>query len=66
MFAIELRAGWVVFLQFFEVFDSSESFWVCIFWDVLFHLRLGGELQGVSVLRRSPLPLIMITMKRNI
>ena len=23
-----------------EVFDPSENFWVCIFWDVVFHLTL--------------------------
>lgn len=40
MFGVELLAGWVVFLQFFEVFDPSENFWVCIFWDVVFHLNV--------------------------
>lgn len=73
MFVVELMAGWVIFLQFFEaglhrfaayflgshglpestspvcsvaemdteteeVFDQSENFWSCIFWDVVFHL----------------------------
>ena len=85
MFVVELLAGWVVFLQFFEtwrrwcllenrhclkqvamvkllwgmdifamrepflclrsatqeVFDQSENFWICIFWDVVFHLHHG-------------------------
>ncbi|OLQ06828.1 40S ribosomal protein S15 [Symbiodinium microadriaticum] len=40
MFAVELVAGWVIFLQWFEVFDKSENFAVCIFWDVLFHLNV--------------------------
>lgn len=40
MFVVELLAGWVVFLQFFEVFDQSENFWICIFWDVVFHLNV--------------------------
>ncbi|CAL1149459.1 unnamed protein product [Cladocopium goreaui] len=40
MFGVELLAGWVVFLQFFEVFDPSENFWLCIFWDVVFHLNV--------------------------
>ncbi|CAE7426039.1 RPS15 [Symbiodinium natans] len=40
MFIVELLAGWVIFLQWFEVFDKSENFAVCIFWDVLFHLNV--------------------------
>ncbi|CAJ1383734.1 unnamed protein product [Effrenium voratum] len=40
MFLVELMAGWVVFLQFFEVFDKSDNFWMCIFWDVVFHLNV--------------------------
>ncbi|CAK9025146.1 unnamed protein product [Durusdinium trenchii] len=40
MFAIELLNGWVIFIQFFEVFDQSENFWICIFWDVVFHLNV--------------------------
>eukprot|EP00931_Biecheleriopsis_adriatica_P086856 TRINITY_DN61421_c0_g1_i1.p1 TRINITY_DN61421_c0_g1~~TRINITY_DN61421_c0_g1_i1.p1 ORF type:complete len:413 (+),score=71.09 TRINITY_DN61421_c0_g1_i1:74-1312(+) len=40
MFLVELYAGWLHFLQFFEVFDRSENFAVCIFWDVVFHLNV--------------------------
>mmetsp|Transcript_105449 Transcript_105449/g.264004 ORF Transcript_105449/g.264004 Transcript_105449/m.264004 type:complete len:412 (+) Transcript_105449:266-1501(+) len=40
MFAVELSLGWVQFLQFFEVFDRSESFVRCILWDVIFHLNV--------------------------
>merc|ERR1712167_286251 len=40
MFAVELWAGWLHFLEFFEVFDSTENFSLCIFWDVLFHLNV--------------------------
>lgn len=40
MFIIELLAGWLHFLQFFEVFDKSENFGLCIFWDVVFHLNV--------------------------
>jgi len=40
MFIVELYAGWLHFLQFFEVFDQSESFALCIFWDVVFHLNV--------------------------
>lgn len=39
-FAIELLAGWLHFLQFFEVFDKRESFSACILWDVVFHLNV--------------------------
>ncbi|CAK9106641.1 unnamed protein product [Durusdinium trenchii] len=49
MFAIELLNGWVIFIQFFEVFDQSENFWICIFWDVVFHLPLNTE--GTSCAR---------------
>jgi hypothetical protein len=40
MFAVELGQGWVRFLEFFEVFDQSERFVSCIFWDVVFHLNV--------------------------
>eukprot|EP00747_Dinoflagellata_sp_TGD_P022104 gnl/TRDRNA2_/TRDRNA2_128905_c0_seq1.p1 gnl/TRDRNA2_/TRDRNA2_128905_c0~~gnl/TRDRNA2_/TRDRNA2_128905_c0_seq1.p1 ORF type:complete len:413 (-),score=61.11 gnl/TRDRNA2_/TRDRNA2_128905_c0_seq1:50-1288(-) len=40
MFAVELHAGWLQFLQFFEVFDRRESFIRCIFYDVVFHLNV--------------------------
>lgn len=40
MFAVELSAGWLHFLQFFEVFDRRESFSACILWDVIFHLNV--------------------------
>lgn len=39
-FAIEWSAGWLHFLQFFEVFDKSENFATCILWDVIFHLNV--------------------------
>ena len=26
-----------------EVFDKSDNFWMCIFWDVVFHLPLGAS-----------------------
>jgi len=39
-FAVELMAGWVHFLQFFEVFKKSDVFARCIFWDVVFHLNV--------------------------
>lgn len=31
-----------------EVFDPSENFWVCIFWDVVFHLTLACNLQQLK------------------
>mmetsp|Transcript_148322 Transcript_148322/g.413159 ORF Transcript_148322/g.413159 Transcript_148322/m.413159 type:complete len:415 (+) Transcript_148322:119-1363(+) len=40
IFVVELLAGWVQFLQAFEVFDPSESFGTCILWDVVFHLNV--------------------------
>eukprot|EP00930_Biecheleria_cincta_P032076 TRINITY_DN22256_c0_g1_i1.p1 TRINITY_DN22256_c0_g1~~TRINITY_DN22256_c0_g1_i1.p1 ORF type:complete len:441 (+),score=88.71 TRINITY_DN22256_c0_g1_i1:28-1323(+) len=40
MFGVELAAGWVIFLQFFEVFDKSERFSLCILLDVLFHIAV--------------------------
>mmetsp|Transcript_15235 Transcript_15235/g.44573 ORF Transcript_15235/g.44573 Transcript_15235/m.44573 type:complete len:418 (+) Transcript_15235:127-1380(+) len=40
IFIVELLAGWIHFLQFFEVFDKSERFSACIFWDVVFHLNV--------------------------
>jgi len=39
-FAVELHQGWISFLQLFEVFDASESFVKCFFWDVVFHLNV--------------------------
>lgn len=39
-FAVELYLGWIRFLGFFEVFDKSENFVKCIFWDVVFHLNV--------------------------
>lgn len=39
-FAVELAMGWLVFLEAFQVFDASESFAACIFWDVFFHLNV--------------------------
>lgn len=40
MFIVELYAGWLHFLKFFEVFDASENFGLCILWDVIFHLNV--------------------------
>lgn len=40
IFTVELMAGWIHFLKFFEVFNHSENFSVCIFWDVVFHLNV--------------------------
>merc|ERR1739838_392396 len=40
MFAVELFAGWLHFLQAFEVFDRTENFVTCIFWDIVFHLNV--------------------------
>lgn len=37
IFAVELLAGWLHFLQLFEVFDKSEGFAANIFWDAVFH-----------------------------
>ena len=31
-----------------EVFDKSENFAVCIFWDVLFHLCLGWKAETLN------------------
>lgn len=39
-FVTELLAGWIRFLQFMEVFDKSENFARCIFWDIVFHLNV--------------------------
>merc|ERR1712048_558735 len=39
-FLVELKAGWIYFLRLFEVFDHSESFTRCIFWDVVFHINV--------------------------
>jgi len=40
IFVVELLAGWLQYLQTFEVFDRSENFSLCIFWDVVFHLNV--------------------------
>ena len=37
---LAIERGWLHFLQFFEVFEKSENFSVCIFWDVVFHLNV--------------------------
>merc|ERR1712032_1490089 len=39
-FVVELSAGWLHFLQVFEVFDRTENFAICIFWDIVFHLNV--------------------------
>lgn len=40
IFFVELGMGWIDVLSFFEVFDRSENFARCIFYDVVFHLNV--------------------------
>lgn len=40
MFSVELKAGWLHFLEFFQVFDCTENFSMCILWDVVFHINV--------------------------
>lgn len=40
IFVVEVQAGWVHVIGFFEVFDKTENFATCIFWDIIFHLNV--------------------------
>eukprot|EP00927_Polykrikos_kofoidii_P055554 TRINITY_DN49780_c0_g1_i1.p1 TRINITY_DN49780_c0_g1~~TRINITY_DN49780_c0_g1_i1.p1 ORF type:complete len:429 (-),score=87.06 TRINITY_DN49780_c0_g1_i1:50-1162(-) len=39
-FLVELLFGWIRFMRLFEVFDRSDRFITCFFWDVVFHLNV--------------------------